>query len=106
MGKYVLLEHYNANGGKLGISSEVFSEIAAQCIRETKNVIRDKNNYVQVAIRNNTVYLKILVTVKMGINTENIKEEIEEKINNSLLLICETVPVDINIRVVSKELEA
>lgn len=106
MGQYVLLEHYNANGGKLGISSEVFSEIAAQCIRETKNVIRDKNNYVQVAIRNNTVYLKILVTVKMGINTENIKEEIEEKINNSLLLICETVPVDINIRVVSKELEA
>ena len=106
MGQYVLLEHYNANGGKLGISSEVFSEIAAQCIRETKNVIRDKNNYVQVAIRNNTVYLKILVTVKMGINTENIKEEIEEKINNSLLLICETVPVDINIRVASKELEA
>lgn len=106
MGQYILLEHYNANGGKLGISSTVFTEIAAQCIRETKNVIRDKNNYCVATIRNNTVYLRILVTVKMGINTEKIKEEIEEKINNNLLLICETVPVDVNIKVVSKELEA
>ena len=42
----------------------------------------------------------------MGINPETIKEEIEEKITNSLLLICETVPVDMSIKVVSKELEA
>ncbi len=106
MSQYVLLEHFNANGGKLGISSKVFTEIATQCIKETKNIIRDKNNYVQVIIRNNTVYLKIQVTVKLGYNTEKIKEEIEERINNSLLLICETVPVDMNIKVISKEVEA
>ena len=106
MGQYVLLEHFNANGGKLGISSNVFTEIAAQCIREAKNIIRDKNNFCVTTIRNTTVNLKILVTVKLGINPETIKEEIEEKITNSLLLICETVPVDMSIKVVSKELEA
>ena len=35
-----------------------------------------------------------------------IKDKLEERITNSLLLTCETVPVEMNIKVVEKSIEA
>lgn len=106
MANYVLLEHYGANGGKLGLSTKVFTEVANHVVKSIKEIVRDKNTIVTAQIKNNTVNYKIVVYVKKGINVDNIKETLEEKITNSLLLTCETVPVEMNIKVVEKTIEA
>ncbi len=106
MANYVLLEHYSANGGKLGLSSKVFTEVANHAVKSIKEIVRDKNTIVSAQIKNNTVNYKIVVYVKKGTNIDNIKETLEERITNSLLLTCETVPVEMNIKVVEKTIEA
>lgn len=106
MANYVLLEHYNANGGKLGISYKVFAKLAEKCIEDMKEIQDDKANIVNISIRNNTVTYRIVVSVKPGVDTEKVKNELEDKINNSLLLTCETVPFQMNIKVIEKALEA
>ena len=106
MARYIYFEHYSADGGKLGLSDKVFSQLAKHSIKTIKEIVRDKNTIVQAAIKNNTVNYKIVVYVKKGINKDIIKDKLEERITNSLLLTCETVPVEMNIKVVEKSIEA
>ena len=66
MARYIYLEHYSADGGKLGLSDKVFSQLAKHSIKTIKEIVRDKNTIVQAAIKNNTVNYKIVVYVKKG----------------------------------------
>lgn len=106
MPSYVFIEKNNSDKGKLGISSKVFVDLANSCIKEIKEIKKDRNTQVSVSINNNTVNYKIQVYVKKGTNKDAIKDQLEEKINNSSLLICETVPFEINIKVIEKGIDA
>ena len=64
MARYIYLEHYSADGGKLGLSDKVFSQLAKHSIKTIKEIVRDKNTIVQAAIKNNTVNYKIVVYVE------------------------------------------
>lgn len=105
MNKYVLLENYGSNGGKLGISANVFKFAGIKAISKIR-VINKKNlnEQVAVSIKNNTIFYKISVTVKKGINLQTIKDKIEENVSNNLLLICDGIPAQINVKVSERDL--
>ena len=106
MANYVQLEHYNSNVGQLGISTKVYEFIAEKNIKKVKEILkRDKNNSINVSIKDNTVVYKIYVAVKKGTNVEYVKDTLEENIKNTLLLLCDTDNADINIKVVERTIE-
>ncbi|MFA7221920.1 MAG: hypothetical protein WC148_00090 [Bacilli bacterium] len=105
MPSYVYLQHYTSQGD-LGISRDVFVTLGTHVV----SYIREKNDKnftisdnVDVTIRANKVIYKFYVTKKNNIDAKYIEKSISDYINRNLLMICEVVPFEINIKITSSD---
>lgn len=103
-GNYLILDKYTKNGGNIGISSKVFQTLAVNSLKQIKEIKRDKANMVQTNIVRNKLFYKITAAVSKGTNFKTLTEKIEDTIIGNLNEIAETVPVDIKVRFIEKEI--
>jgi hypothetical protein len=101
MPSYVYLQHYTSQGD-LGISRDVFVTLGQHVV----SYIKEKNDkdftisdYVDVSIRSNRVIYKFYVTKKSTVDSKYIEKSIKDYINTNLLMICEVIPFEINIKI-------
>ncbi len=111
MANYVYLDDYSKKG-KLGISYRVFDQIVTSTLMNIKGISKSQkkmkgfqfmrlNKPVQTYILRDIVYILIFVDVAKGKNIQDVITEIQKEVYNSLLLITEQVPVNVQVRVES-----
>ena len=111
MANYVYLDDYSKKG-KLGISYRVFDQIVTCTLMNIKGISKSEkmmkrfqfmrlNKPVQSYILRDIVYVLIFVDVAKGKNIQDVITEIQREVYNSLFLITEQVPVNVQVRVQS-----
>ncbi len=103
-GNYLVLDKYTKNGGNVGISTKVFNALAVNSLKQIKEIRRDKANLVQTSIVRNKLFYRITAVVSKGTNFKSLNDKIEEIILGNLNEIAETVPVDIKVRFIEKDI--
>ena len=101
MPSYVYLQHYTSQGD-LGISRNVFVTLGQHVISYIREHNKGKfkiSDYLDVNIRSNKVIYKFYVTKKSSVDSKFIDKSITNYINTNLLLICEIIPFEINIKI-------
>ena len=106
MTNYLLLENYHVSEGNLGISTNVFKFLAEKNINSIKEINKkDPFSSIYISIKNNVVVYKVNLSVKKGINPETICEKVKQEIKNSLLMLCDSIPIQTHVKVVEKEIK-
>lgn len=111
MANYVYLDNYSKKG-KLGISYRVFDQLVTSTLMNIKGISKSEklmkrfqfmrlNKPVQTYIHRDIVYVLIYVDVAKGKNIQDVISEIQKEVYNSLFLITEQVPVNIQVKVES-----
>ncbi len=111
MANYVYLDDYSKKG-KLGISYRVFDQIVTSALMNIEGISKSQklmkrvqfirlNKPVQTYIHRDIVYVLIYVDVAKGKNIQDAINEIQKEVYNSLFLITEQVPVNVQVRVQS-----
>ena len=111
MANYVYLDDYSKKG-KLGISYRVFDQLVTSSLMNIKGIAKSEklmkrfqfmrlNKPVQTYIHRDIVYVLIYVDVVKGKNIQDVISEIQKEVYNSLFLITEQVPVNVQVRVES-----
>ncbi|MBP5694649.1 MAG: hypothetical protein J6X03_04310 [Bacilli bacterium] len=104
-GNYLVLDKYTKNGGNIEISTKVFNTLAVNSLKQIPEIKRDKANLVQTNIVKNKLFYRITVVVSKGTNFRTLNDKIENTIIGNLNEIAETVPVDIKVKFIEKELK-
>lgn len=111
MADYVYLDNYSKKG-KLGISRRVFDQIVTSCLTRVKGIAKSEkhlkrnqfiilNRPVQTYIVRDIVHVWIYIDVVKGKNIQAIVNEIQDEVYNSLMLITEQVPVNVQVKIES-----
>ena len=111
MANYVYLDDYSKKG-KLGISYRVFDQLVTSSLMNIKGISKSTkvmkrfqfmrlNKPVQTYIHKDIVNVLIYVDVTKGKNIQDVVNEIQKEVYNSLFLITEQVPVNVQVRVES-----
>ena len=111
MAEYVIFNS-NTKNGELGISYRVFDSLVTSTLANIKGIARSskhlkKNQYfrlnrpVQTRIVRDIVHILIFVDVVKDNNIATVVSKIQEEVTNSLMLITEQVPVNIQVKVES-----
>ena len=111
MANYVYLDDYSKRG-KLGISYRVFDELVTSCLMNIKGISKSAkhlkrnqfiplNRPVQTYIIKDIVHIFIYIDVAKGSDIRKLTEQIQEEVYNSLLIITEQVPINVQIKVES-----
>ncbi len=111
MARYVYLDSYRKTG-KLGISYHVFDQLVTQALIKVKGISKSEkfvkknqffrlNRPVQTYIVNDIVHVWIYVDLAKGSNIQNIVTNIQKEVYDSLVMITEQVPVNIQVKVES-----
>lgn len=111
MADYVFLDNYSKKG-KLGIHRHVFDQLVTSCLQNIKGIAKSEklmkrnqfiilNRPVQTYIVRDIVHVWIYVDIARGKNIQNVVSEIQNEVYNSLMLITEQVPVNIQVKVES-----
>jgi len=103
-GNYLVLDKYTKNGGNIGISTKVFNTLAINSLKQIKEIKKDKANLVQTSIVRNKLIYRITAVVSKGINFKSLSDKIEETIVSNLNEIAETVPVEIKVKFIEKDI--
>lgn len=111
MADYVYLEK-NSKNGKLGIHRHVFDQLVTSSLTRVKGIAKSQkyikksqfiilNRPVQTYVVNDIVHIWIFIDIVKGKNVQNIVREIQDEVYNSLLLITEQVPVNVQVKIES-----
>lgn len=111
MADYVYLEKKSKNG-KLGIHRHVFDQLVTSSLTKVKGIAKSQkyikksqfiilNRPVQTYVVNDIVHIWIYIDLVKGNNVQNIVRAIQDEVYNSLLLITEQVPVNVQVKVES-----
>ena len=111
MADYVYLEK-NSTIGKLGIHRHVFDQLVTSSLMKVKGVAKSQklmkrnqfiilNRPVQTYVVNDIVHIYIYVDVAKGNPIQTVVRQIQDEVYNSLLMITEQVPVNIQVKVES-----
>ena len=111
MADYVYLEK-NSKTGKLGIHRHVFDQLVTSSLMKVKGVAKSQklmkrnqfiilNRPVQTYVVNDIVHIYIYVDVANGNPIQTVVRQIQDEVYNSLLMITEQVPVNIQVKVES-----
>lgn len=111
MADYIYLDSYSKKG-KLGISYHVFDQIVTSAIDKIKGVSKAENKLkrtqssrlnrpVQTRIHKNIVTVWIYIDIVKGKNVQEVVKEIQNEVYDSLLMLAEQVPVNVQIKVES-----
>lgn len=111
MARYVYLDDYSKKG-KLGISYHVFDQIVTSALTNVDGISKSQklikrnqfirlNRPVQTYIVNDIVHVWIYIDLAKGKNIQEVTTSIQNEVYNSLVLITEQVPVNIQVKVES-----
>lgn len=111
MANFVYLDNYSKKG-KLGIHRRVFDQLVTMSLTKVKGIAKSgklmkKNQFiimnrpVQTYIVKDIVHVWIYIDVVKGTNIQMVVNQIQDEVYNSLLLITEQVPVNVQIKVES-----
>ena len=111
MAEYVYLDNYSKKG-KLGISYHIFDQLVTSSLMNVKGIAKSQkylkknqlfslNRPVQTRISKDIVHVVIFVDVAKGNDIKSTVLRIQEEVYNSMLLITEQVPVNIQVKVES-----
>lgn len=111
MADYVYLDNYSKKG-KLGIHRHVFDQLVTNSLTKVKGIAKSEklmkrnqfiilNRPVQTYIVRDIVHVWIYIDVTKGKNIQEVVTQIQDEVYNSLLLITEQVPVNIQVKVES-----
>ena len=109
MASYVYLDDYSKRG-KIGISYRVFDQLVTACLRNVKGVSKSEklikrnqfiplNRPVQTYILKDIVHIFVYIDVKKGSDIQKITNQIQEEVYNSLMIITEQVPINVQVKV-------
>ena len=111
MAEYVYLDNYSKKG-KLGISYHVFDQLVTSSLMNIKGIAKSQkrlkknqkvrlNRPVQTYIKRDIVHVWIYIDVVNNTSIQSTVASIQEEVYNSLMLITEQVPVNIQVKVES-----
>lgn len=111
MADYVYLDDYSKRG-KLGIHRHVFDQLVTSTLYNVKGIAKSQkhlkknqfmilNRPVQTYVVRDIVHIWIYIDVAKGKNIQEVVSEIQKEVYNSLLLITEQVPVNVQVKVES-----
>ncbi len=100
MADYIYINKSN-RGGELGISRKVFARLATEAVGHTphKSSIKVIEPVKVVFKKDGRVKLAVHVSVKKGLKTTQICEELQKEIAHALEVYLESVPFEIEISV-------
>lgn len=105
MQSYIYLNKFN-NIGDLCLSKKVFVSLGLHALDSIKEVIKrtnkkgiNLNDEVNVTIKDNRVYYRFNVDINANVNEEYVKNSIEDIVTTDLLIMCDIVPIDIEIKI-------
>jgi uncharacterized alkaline shock family protein YloU len=111
MADYIYLDNYSKKG-ELGIHRHVFDQLVTSSLRRVKGIAKSEklmkrtqfiilNRPVQTYIVRGIVHIWIYIDVAKGKNIQSVVSEIQKEVYNSLLLITEQIPVNVQVKVES-----
>ena len=111
MAGYVCLDKGNKKG-KLCISYHVFDQIVTSTLMNIKGIAKSEkmmkrfqfmrlNKPVQTYIVRDIVHIWIFVDIAKGKNIQSVVNEIQTEVYNSLFMLTEQVPVNVQVKVES-----
>lgn len=111
MADYIYLDDYS-NRGKLGISYRVFDQLVTECLMNVKGIAKSQkhlkrnqfiplNRPVQTYIVRGIVHIWIYIDVVKGTDVRSVVEKIQGDVYNSLMIITEQVPINVQVKVES-----
>ncbi len=111
MANYVYLDNYSKKG-KLGISYRVFDELVTSSLLNVKGITKSQkqmkknqfirlNRPVQTYINKDVVHVIIFVDLAKGKGIQETVSLIQEEVYNSLMMVTEQVPINIQVNVES-----
>ena len=111
MANYVYLDNYSKKG-KLGISYRVFDELVTSSLLNVKGITKSQkqmkknqfirlNRPVQTYINKDVVHVIIFVDLAKGKDIQETVSLIQEEVYNSLMMVTEQVPINIQVNVES-----
>lgn len=109
MAAYVYLDNYSKKG-KLGISYRVFDELVTASLLNVKGISKSQklmkknqfirlNRPVQTYIHKDVVHVSIYIDVAKGKDIQEVTSAIQEEVYNSLMMVTEQVPINIQVNV-------
>ena len=109
MAVYVYLDNYH-NNEQLVISYRVFDQLVTSSLLKVKRTAKSQkllkknqfvrlNRAIQTRIYRDIVHISIYVDIAKGSNIQKVVGDIQDEVYNSLLLITEQVPVNIQVKV-------
>src|SRR5574344_494793 len=110
MADYIYLQNYSRKGD-MGISRRVFEMIATEAtnrvngatVSNAKNGVFKVSHPITCIFKDGKVIINIHVTIKRGIKVNDVCLKIQEEVANSLMVMCEVIPFNINIKVAAIE---
>ena len=111
MATYVYLDNYSKKG-KLGISYRVFDELVTASLLNVKGIAKSQklmkkfqfirlNRPVQTYIHKDVVHVSIYIDIAKGKDINEVTMNIQEEVYNSLMMVTEQVPINIQVNVES-----
>ena len=109
MADYIYLDNYSKKG-KLGISYHVFDQLVTSSLMNVKGIAKSTklikrnqffrlNRPVQTYIHRGIVHVWIYIDVAKGNNLQDVVSQIQHEVYNSLLIITEQVPINVQVKV-------
>ncbi len=105
MANYVYLNRYNSTGN-LALSKRVFLSLGEHALINAKKIFEQKQeenveikDTIKVDLKDDLVAYRFYVETKNGVDNEAIKENIHDIITTSLMMVCDVIPFDIDIKV-------
>lgn len=111
MADYINIKNYS-NNGVIGISRRVFEAIVTDAVNrvsgvkitkgKTKKLPFDLSHPIKITFRSDgSVDIKISISVEKGANVNDVCVAIQEEVARSITAYTESVPFDIELKVVS-----
>ena len=111
MADYIYLDNYSKKG-EIGIHRHVFDQLVTSCLTKVKGIAKSQkllkrnqfiilNRAVQTYIVRGIVHIWIYIDVTKGSDIQKIVSDIQKEVYNSLMLITEQIPVNVQIKVES-----
>lgn len=111
MADYIYLDNYSKKG-KLGIHRHVFDQIVTSALYSVKGIAKSEkhlrknqfiilNRPVQTYIVKDIVHIWIYIDVAKGNAIQNVVNEIQNNVYNSLMMFTEQVPINVQVKVES-----
>lgn len=109
MADYIYLDDFT-NTGKIAISASAFNDLVSMALTRVPGVAKTKkskkaliflNSPIKTSIRHGIAHIKVAIDIIKGTNIQAVSRQITDEIENTLMVLTEQVPFDVQIKVES-----